>query len=209
MRLAPQPQQLVAHQQPGLLVERAERLVEQNEPRLQHQGARDAHALAHSAGELRRIGAGECLKPHEGDRVGDAGANLGGRDAGAAQAERDVVPYVEPREARILLEHDADPGGDLIADRLALEADGTVGRSRQAGERLEQRGLAATGRAHDGDEFAGAKIEIERPERMDAAVAGFEDLGDPAQPRAHLRHAGRRFFNGSWPADPAARNSNR
>ena len=59
--LAPQPQQLVAHQQPGLLVERAERLVEQDQPRLQHQRAGDADALAHAAGQLRRIGAGEIL----------------------------------------------------------------------------------------------------------------------------------------------------
>ena len=51
----PHPQQLVAHQQACLLVERAERLVEQDQPRLHHQRARDAHALAHAARELRRI----------------------------------------------------------------------------------------------------------------------------------------------------------
>jgi hypothetical protein len=50
---APHPQQLVAHQEPRLLVERAERLVEQDEPRLHHERARDAHALAHAAGKLR------------------------------------------------------------------------------------------------------------------------------------------------------------
>ena len=52
--LAPEPQQFVAHQQPRLLIERAERLVEQDQSRLHHQRAGDADALAHAAGELRR-----------------------------------------------------------------------------------------------------------------------------------------------------------
>ena len=45
----PQPKHLVAHQQPGLLIERAERLIEKNKARLRHDGARDANALAHAA----------------------------------------------------------------------------------------------------------------------------------------------------------------
>src|SRR5207248_6528939 len=107
-------------------------------------------------------------------RVGDAGADLLGWKPRAAQAERDVVPDVEPREARILLEHDADPGRDLAADRLALEADGAGARRRQPGERLQQRGLAAAGRSHDGDEFARGEIEVEGPERVDAAFTRLE-----------------------------------
>ena len=53
---APKAQQLIAHEQPGLLVERAEGLVEQEQARARHERARDADALAHAAGELRRIG---------------------------------------------------------------------------------------------------------------------------------------------------------
>ena len=53
--LAPQAQELVAHQEARLLVERAERLVEQDQARLHDERARDAHALAHAARELRRI----------------------------------------------------------------------------------------------------------------------------------------------------------
>ena len=82
--LAPQAQQLVAHQQARLLVERAERLVEQDEARLEHQRARDAHALAHAAGELRRVGAREFLQAHELDGVAD----LRGTSASAAPARR-------------------------------------------------------------------------------------------------------------------------
>ena len=119
--LAPDAQQLVAHQQPRLLVERAERLVEQQHLRLEHQRARDADALAHAAGKLRRIGLGEVRKPHEGERVVDAPLDLGARHAAPAQAEGDVVPNVEPEEARVLLEHGADAVGDRASERLAVE----------------------------------------------------------------------------------------
>ena len=54
-RLAPQAQEFVAHQEARLLVERAERLVEQDQARLHDERARDAHALAHAARELRGI----------------------------------------------------------------------------------------------------------------------------------------------------------
>ena len=77
--LPPQPQDFVAHEEARLRIERAERLVEQNEARLQHQRARDADALAHAAGQLRRIGAGEILQAHEGERVVDAPAQLAPR----------------------------------------------------------------------------------------------------------------------------------
>ena len=42
--------------EPRLLIERAERLVEQQHLRFEHQRTRDADALAHAAGKLRRIG---------------------------------------------------------------------------------------------------------------------------------------------------------
>src|SRR5262249_7838203 len=41
--------QLLAHEQARLLIERAERFIEQNEAWLEHQRARDADALAHAA----------------------------------------------------------------------------------------------------------------------------------------------------------------
>ncbi len=54
--LAPQAQEFVAHEQAGLLVQRAERLIEQDQARLGDQRAGDADPLAHPARELRRIG---------------------------------------------------------------------------------------------------------------------------------------------------------
>ena len=91
---APKPQYLVAHKQARLRIERTERFVEQNEARLQHQRARDADALAHAAGQLRRIGLGKILQAHEGERIVDAAADfrLRRRRCGAARRRRYPTP---------------------------------------------------------------------------------------------------------------------
>ena len=47
----------------GELVERAERLVEQQQARLVDQGAAEIGALEHAAGELPRVFAGKALEP--------------------------------------------------------------------------------------------------------------------------------------------------
>ena len=129
----PQPQDFVAHEQPCLRVKRAERLVEKNKPRLQHQRARDANALAHTARQLCRIGTGEILQPHECQRIIHAPAHLVRCDAAAAKAESGVVPHRQPGKARVFLKDDADALGDLPRHRLAFERHGAGRRLLQAG----------------------------------------------------------------------------
>ncbi len=161
----PQPQQLVAHEQAGLLVECAERLVEQDQPRLHHQGPGDADALAHAAGELCGIGGGEILQADEADGVIDAPLHLCGVDAGAPEPERHVVAHIEPGERRIFLEDDADAVGHAV-DALAFEQDVTLGRRREAGQHVDQSRFPAAGRPDHREEFAACDLEIERPQRM-------------------------------------------
>ena len=62
----------------------------------------------------------------------DAARLLVGVERGLAQAELDVVAHVEPGEAGVLLEHDADAVGNRRADRAAFEFDR---RPRSAGVR--------------------------------------------------------------------------
>jgi len=148
------------------LVERAERLVEEDQARLHHQRARDAYALAHAARELRRIARGEIGEAHETQYVTNAGVSLVPRQRRAAQPERDVVLDVEPWQRRVLLEDDADAVGRFSRDGLALERDAALGRRGQSGDDLEQRRLAATRRPDDGEELAASELEIERAERV-------------------------------------------
>ena len=57
-------QDLVAEEEPGLLVERSERLVHQQDFRLRRQRTRHRHALTHASGQLRRVAP---LEPVEAD----------------------------------------------------------------------------------------------------------------------------------------------
>ena len=168
--LAPQPKQLVAHQQSRLLVEGAERLVQENEARLHDERAGDADALPHAARQLRRPRRGEGLEPHELDGVIDATPNLGRLCASTAQPECDVVPHAEPREGRVVLEDDADARRNRALHRAAFERHGAAARQRQAGDDVEQRRLAATRGSDDGKEFALAKLEVQGSERVDAVL---------------------------------------
>ena len=65
-------QHLVAEQQPRLLVERAERLVHQQDLRLGGERARDRDALAHAAGQLGRIALLEAVEADEIDEMARA-----------------------------------------------------------------------------------------------------------------------------------------
>jgi hypothetical protein len=189
--VAPQLQQFVAHQQPGLLVQRAEGFVQQQQPRPGDQRAGDAQALAHAARKLCRVGMHETAQPHERQRVLDALADLAFRQAGAAQSEGRVVVHRQPRKAGVLLEHDAHAVGHLAAHGPAFEFHGPCGWQRQAAEHIEQGGLAAARGPDHGKEFALAQVEVDRTERVHRLAAGAWRVhaGDAAQARMGRRCA--------------------
>ena len=74
-----------------LLVERAERLVEQQHLRPLGDGAGERHALPLAAGELVGLALGELLHLDELQHLGDARLDLGLRHLVLLQAEGDVL----------------------------------------------------------------------------------------------------------------------
>ena len=156
----------------------AEGLVEQHQPRLQHQrtGELEQHAL--SAGEVRGLLVGEIgdveevqvslRPPDQGDPI--VGAGIAGRETrGEHVLERRHVRE-DPRD----LEGTSDAGpGDLVRrrllDGLALEPNrARVERIDPAGG-IQQRGLAGTVRADETDELALRHGERHRVQRLVAA----------------------------------------
>jgi hypothetical protein len=181
--LPPQLEELLAHQQPGLLVERAERLVEQDQARLHDKGTSDTDALAHAAGELRRIALSKIGEAHDpqGARDPPTAFHLG--KLRFAQAEADVALDGEPRDRSVLLEHDADAVGHAAVDRPALEGDRALGRGGEPGDQFEQGRLAAARRPDHGKELALAQVEVERPQCVNTARGGGKHLDHIAEPR--------------------------
>ena len=85
-------------------VERAERLVEEDEPRLADDGAGQRDALLLAAAQLRRVAPAIPLERDELQRLGDAPGDLRLADAADLQAVADIRLDRHVREERVVLE---------------------------------------------------------------------------------------------------------
>ena len=185
---APQVEQQVAHDLPGLRVERAERLVHQQDLRIADQHLGEADALALAAGQHVRIALAERAEPDAG-RASPARARAPRARGvpGGLQPDRDVLQRGLPGKQRLGLEQVAglpvEPG-----ERRAENVDAPGRRRKQAGGDVEQRRLAAAGRPDDGDELAVGDVERGALDRLVGAA---------------VRPAGRRWSR--RPAPPPAR----
>ena len=159
-------------------VERAEWLVHQQNLGLHRQRAGDADALLHAARNFRRALVGGMPHLHEREIVHRPFVPLGlalGRAEDFVDRELDVVVDGQPRQQRMALEDDGAVGARRV-DFAVLQQDGARRDLRQAGDQVEQRGLAATGMADDGDELA----------LLDRQRDAFQHLGLDAIARERL-----------------------
>jgi hypothetical protein len=123
----PDPEQQLLHQRARLVVQGAERLVEEQDLRIVRQRAREGGALLHAAGQHLRVVRLEAAQPDALDVVGRDAVLLGLRHALLPQAEADVLLHGQPGKQRVGLEHHAAvrPGP---RDRLAVEQHAPGGR---------------------------------------------------------------------------------
>ncbi len=105
--LVVQAAQPVAQLLADLRVERAERLVEQEDARADRERAGERHPLALPAGELRGQSVREALEVHEPQELVDALGDLGLRRAADLEPERDVPRDGQVLEGRVVLEDEA------------------------------------------------------------------------------------------------------
>ena len=142
-------------------VERAERLVEQQQPRLDGQRPGQRHPLALPSRQRAGQPPGVPLEADEVEQLGDPGA--AGGPGHLAQPERvgDVGGHVEVLEELAVLEHQCEPAavGRDAGEVAAVEGHRPRGRALQAGDRAQQGGLAAARRAEDGHHRAGGHAQ--------------------------------------------------
>ena len=157
-------------------VEVRERLVEQEDLRVAHDGAADRDALALAAGKRLRqaIEIGTELQDLGGGA--DALVDLLLAGAGELHAERHVVVDGHVRVERVGLEHhrDAAARGRHVVHHLAVDLHRAAGDVLQPGDQAEQRRLSAAGRADEDDELAGMDVEVDALDDMH----GAKRLGD-------------------------------
>ena len=175
----PELQELGLEAELGVGVERAERLVHQEDLGLDHERADQRHALAHAARQGRREGVLEPLEPHQPDGLPDPPLALGAGDAPVDEAELDVLGDGAPGEDRVLLEDVAHLARDARWS-AAVQPDRARGRGDQARDHVEDGGLAAAGRAHEGDELLVPHLERHAGDGVGHAAAGRERLAEVA-----------------------------
>ena len=170
----------------GDLVERAERLVHEEEIGLGDERARDRHAHLHAARELARIARRERREPDELERRRDRAVRGGPVDPREVEGQPDVRGDPRPRHQRCLLEHHREMlrGLPHRLEPLAPPAQPPRGRGVEAGGEAKERGLAAARRPEQRHELVAADREVDRGERARAARVSLLDRGELDDRRA-------------------------
>ena len=129
-----------------LRVERAQRLVEQQHARPQHQRARERDALLLPARQLIGLAPRELGHVDQLERLADPLGALLLAELVVLEPERDVLRHVEVREQRVALEHRVDVAlmRGHARDVAPVEQDAPAGRALEAGDHAQRGGLPAT-----------------------------------------------------------------
>ena len=168
MQIVAQPLDVAQHLALARHVERGERLVHQQDPRLREQRAADRHALLFAAGELVRQSLQQRLEPEQFDDVRRIDDTRGSRRA--TQSVEQVGLDVEVREKQCVLEYVAEPSlvrrqvdaASAVEQRLAVDDDASALRAADAGDRVDDAGLARARAAEQTDDRRlGAKRDLE------------------------------------------------
>ena len=174
------PLELQLEALPELQVERAQRLVEEEDGRLVDEGTRERDPLLLATGELvcpALLVAGEVDLLED---LAGPSPDLAAVDATALEAEGDVAGDVEVREQGVALEDHVDRAlvRRVAGHVAAAKLDPAGGRQVEAADHPQGRGLAAPGRPEQREELA-------RPDRQGDVV----DRDDIAEPLREVREA--------------------
>ncbi len=192
--LAIQPEHEVGDFDAGRVVEIARRLVGHQQLRLAGERAGDRDALLLAAGELLRIVRRALREPDAREPLLRLRRRVG--RAGELERQHHVLERRQRRQQLKRLEDEAEqPLAQRRArilvqsgERDAVEPDVAVARAVEPGEQAQQRRLARTGRADDGDRVAGFDVEADVVEDRERRVAARHDLGQPGGAEDAIGH---------------------
>ena len=151
-------QQQLLHLFTGEGIQGAEGFVHQQYARVGRQRTRQADALLLATGELPDAAVVETGQVHQREHFTRPHVALRLGHAGKFQAESHIGQHVLPGQQGIVLEHHAALGAGAF-DRHAIEGDTPGRRFDEAGNQVQQRGLAAAGRAQGDQQLLGPKLQ--------------------------------------------------
>ena len=179
-----QPRQQVVQLGPQIVaqarIQRRQRLVQQQDARLDRQGPGQGHALALAARDLVDPALGEMGDAHQLKHPPDPRVALGPGDAAQAQAVADIASHGHVGKQGVGLEHHADAAA-LDRQRrhiLVVEPDAPAGvRPLQPRDQAQQGGLAAARRAEHGQPLARPDLQVQGQQRAGAVGKGLGTIG--------------------------------
>ena len=188
-------------------VEVAGRFVGEQQAGRVDQGARDRHALLLAARELAgriAFAVAQAQQLERRARPLDARAGAGWPGGRVEQRQRHVLERAGAGQKIEALEHEAQAfaaqprafGLAQAGDVGALKIITPAARPVETPEHRHERRLARSGRAHDGDEFAGVDREAHVLQRMHVDVADMVCPLDVLEPDDRFRHG---QCIGRWP----------
>ena len=183
--------QLLLHLLAQLQIQRADRI--------EHDGARDGHALALAAGELARHPLFVALELHQSEHLGHAPLPFRLLDAADAKPIGDVLFDVHVGKQRIILKD----GVHIALFRNEVRNIAPVERHRagvgrkQPGDDAKRGRLAAAGRAEQRDKFAGLYVQRDPAKNL----GSFNRLFKARQPQQRV--VGHSHSSLSQPAAPS------
>src|SRR5262249_58200297 len=149
----PDIRQQALHVVAGQRIERCKRFVHQKNRGIVGKGARNGDPLLHPAGEMMRVRSGKFIELHQTQLLARDFLSFILWHAFHLEAERDIAERGSPREKlRKILEYDAAVHS-MSVDFFTTDADFSGCRSKKPSANVENRGLAAAGRADDAHEF--------------------------------------------------------
>ena len=147
-------------------VQRPQRLVEQQDPRLQYQGPGQSDALLLPSGKLVGTPTLQATELDQGQRPCDPRRHLIGRNLLEPQPEGHVAFHGEVGEKRVTLEDGVDRPvfRRQVSDLLAVDPHRTPVRPFEAPDYAQRCGLATSRRPEEGEELAGRYVEVDAPD---------------------------------------------
>ena len=162
-----QPVDLVLETAPDLPIDGGKRLVEQQHVRLARQRPRQRHSLTFAPGQLVRPPGRLPGQVHQGQQRVRAGWAFGARTM--SERGHHVPRRRQVREQRVLLEDEPhrpamrrrECARDGVRPDRAARSHGGLRRPGESRNRAQDGGLAAAGRAEDGQHVAGITGELD------------------------------------------------
>src|SRR5580704_17886494 len=195
--LAPDSQHFQVHLLARQCVQRAERLVHQDQFGVMDEGARDRGALLHAARQLLRVFVLVAREAHEVEQVARSRARRLHRQADDFSGQQDVVEDGPPFQEQRLLEYHADVARWIERGARVADSNGAAVGLVKACKNLQHGGLAAAGGADQRDQFAFLHVHGDVGNRQKLLAARAIDLSHIAQPDegvwrlAHASHFSR------------------